>query len=179
MNVKKLSALAALSSTMLVLPVMAQSSSDLQRCRALKDNAARLACYDAIPLPAAGASASPAAPAAAAPTAPVTNAAATSAPAAAASTAYAPQTPDQFGLERQQSQVLVRSIDSRLVGQFEGWEPNQRFTLENGQVWQVSDDSRGVGFKTNPKVRITRGTFGTFFMEIEGVNAAPRVKRVR
>lgn len=171
MNAQRLSIPASLSLLVLALPVMAQTPSDLQRCRALKDNAARLACYDAIP---ASASA-PGAPTAAPATAPVSgNAAATS-----ASTAYAPQTPDQFGLERQQSQVLVKAIESRITGQYDGWEPNQRFTLDNGQVWQVSDDSRGGGFRTNPKVRITRGTFGTFFMEIEGVNAAPRVKRVR
>jgi hypothetical protein len=172
-----LPALSALCTLMLSLPAIAQAPSDLQRCRALKDNAARLACYDAIPVSATAPAASAAAPAAGstAAAAPVGgNAAASN-----AATAYAPQTPDQFGLERQQSQVLVKAVDARIVGQFDGWEPNQRFTLDNGQVWQVSDDSRGAGYKTNPKVRITRGTFGTFFMEIEGVNAAPRVKRLR
>lgn len=175
----RLGAFAALA-TLVTLPAIAQGTNDLQRCRALKDNAARLACYDAIPLSAPAAPAAPAAPSPVSASAPAASAqAAQPLPPAAAANAYAPQTPDQFGLERQQSQVLVKSIDSRLIGEFDGWEPNQRFTLENGQVWQVSDDSRGVGYKTNPKVRITRGTFGTFFLEIEGVNAAPRVKRVR
>ncbi|MBL8517405.1 MAG: hypothetical protein JNM76_10620 [Betaproteobacteria bacterium] len=158
----------------------AQSAAELQRCRDLKDPTARLACYDAIPLagaPAASAPASAPTPATPAPAAP----ARTPAAAATAIPGSAPQ-PADFGFERrieQQKEAAIKSIESRIAGRVEGWEPNTRFTLENGQVWQVSDDSRAFGNANNPRVKISRGTFGTFFLEIEGINAAPRVKRVR
>lgn len=155
------------------VPAAAQSAADLQRCRDLKDATARLACYDAIPLTPSVPATQPAARASAAPSV------APPAPAPAAPKAPAPA---EFGFERrieQQQREAVKAIESRITGKVEGWEPNSRFTLDNGQVWQVSDDSRGFGNATNPRVRISRGTFGTFFLEIEGINAAPRVKRIR
>jgi hypothetical protein len=168
--------------TLLILPALlsallaaatagAQSAGDLQRCRDMKDAAARLACYDAIPL-GSGAPATPGAQQRA--SAPVA-----SAPTSAAAP-RAPQATD-FGLERrvEQQREEIKTMESRILGPVDGWEPNTRFTLENGQVWQVSDDSRAFGNANNPKVKISRGTFGTFFLEIEGINAAPRVRRVR
>lgn len=155
------------------LPATAQSASDLQRCRDLKDAAARLACYDAIPLSPSAAATAPA---------PVAGAAPTRAPApASAQAAGSASAPVEFGFERraEQKREEVKSIESRITGKVDGWEPNTRFTLDNGQVWQVSDDSRAFGNVTNPKVKLSRGTFGTFFLEIEGINAAPRVKRIR
>lgn len=148
----------------LALPAAAQSASELQRCRDMKDATARLACYDAIPLAAPAPVVPPSTRAAAAPSAP--------APAAA---------PVEFGFERraEQKREEIKTIESRITGKVDGWEPNTRFTLDNGQIWQVSDDTRAYGNATNPRVKISRGTFGTFFLEIEGINAAPRVKRVR
>lgn len=153
------------------LPATAQSAAELQRCRDLKDATARLACYDAIPL-------APVAPT----TAPAKRAdAAATAPAPATAAARTAPAPAEFGFERrvEQQRESVKAIESRITGKVEGWEANTRFTLDNGQVWQVSDGSRAFGNVTNPKVKISRGTFGTFFLEIEGINAAPRVQRVR
>ncbi len=166
-------AFAALST--LSISVLAQTG-DVQRCREVKDPTARLACYDAIPLSAA-VPARPAAPLTTGGT--VAPNAAASATTAATSTARAPQVAAEFGLERKAEHLLVKSIESRILGKFDGWEPNTRFTLENGQVWQVSDDSRGFTNAMNPTVKLTRGTFGTFFLEIQGINAAPRVKRIK
>jgi hypothetical protein len=138
----------------------AATDADVRRCRALTDNAARLACYDSLPV----------APADAAP-----GAAAPAAPAAAA----APAPAAQFGFEAKAVQQGPDAIESRIVGLFEGWGPHSQFKLENGQVWQVTDDSRSLAVPAqNPKVRISRASFGTFFLEIEGKRAAPRVKRV-
>lgn len=126
----------------------------LQRCRALTESAARLACYDAIPLPAAG----------------------TTAPSAAAPR----QTPQQFGLEAQQAaQTQLDAIETSITGRFYGWGPGERIELANGQVWQVSDDSRGVLDVLNPKVRVRRGALGAFFLEFEGSNRSPKVRRVQ
>jgi len=163
--------------------VHAATDADLLRCRALADNAARLACYDAlVASPAAATAPAAAGTAAAAPTAAVAAAAApAAAPAAAAAAPVAVPAPAQrveFGFEARAWQQGADFIESRILGRFEGWEPNARIRLENGQVWQITDDSRGVMIATDPKVKVSRGSFGTFFLEIEGKRQAPRVKRV-
>ena len=96
-------------------------------------------------------------------------------PAAATS---GPVTAPVFGFEKRALEGAPEAIESRIVGRFEGWGPKSQIRLENGQVWQVTDDSRGVVDLRDPKVRVTRAAFGTFFLEFEGRNRAPRVKRV-
>ena len=128
------------------------------RCRGLADAAARLACYDALPLPSRDVQPAP-------PRAPQPP---------------ARQTPEQFGLE---GQVSARSeldaIESSIPGRFEGWQPNSRIRLANGQVWQVTDGSSRNFSMNNPKVTVRRGALGSFFLDIEGDNRSPRVKRVQ
>ena len=156
---------------------------DLARCRAITDASARLACYDAIPL-AAGARA-PSAPAAApVATAPAAAAVATRAPAPVEernlpATAAAKPAADQFGLENKRPKDELQEIVTRIDGTFDGWVPNQRIRLANGQVWQIADDTSRWFTFVNPKVTIWRGTFGVFYMNIEGHNQSPRVKRVQ
>lgn len=149
---------AAITATGLLLAcgVAVAQDSALQRCRALTEAAPRLACYDAIPLPAAGS-------------------------AAAANPAAAPrQTPQQFGLEVQQAaKTQLDAIETTISGRFYGWGPGERIELANGQVWQISDDSRGVLDVLNPKVRVRRGALGAFFLEFEGSNRSPKVRRVQ
>jgi hypothetical protein len=134
------------------------------KCRALPDQAARLTCYDAIPVGAAPAVAPVPAPVAAA------------APAAAP----APAPEQRFGLEQAKPAEAPRSIDSSIAGTLTGWGPNTQFTLANGQVWRVVDNSSAdLSPTVNPKVRIVRNFFGTTFLEIEGTNNSPKVRRVR
>lgn len=136
-------------------PTLAQNRSAMQQCRALTDGAARLACYDALPLDAA----------------PPTTTTAPAAPAA------------QFGLERQAAKTATTAadnsrIESHIEGAFNGWEPNARIKLANGQVWQVTDNSSANYRLQNPKVKVTRGLVGGFFLEIAGANHSPRVRRL-
>lgn len=160
-------------------PAVAQGTAGLQTCRALTDPAARLACYDALPLPATTPATTPAAaparPAATpAPTATAPAAAVPPAPAAAAAAAQS-----NFGLEAKAAQDAPDAIDSSIEGRFEGWEGKSRIKLANGQIWQVTDGSQGVLNLTNPKVRVRRGVFGAFYMDIEGTNRSPKVRRVQ
>lgn len=156
-------------------PAAAQGTASLQTCRALTDPGARLACYDALPLPPAPAAAPPAA---AAPprTAPAPAAAAVTPvpPAAAAAAAQS-----NFGLESKVAQEAPDALDSFIEGRFEGWGGGSRIKLANGQVWQVTDGSQGYLIVTNPKVRVRRGVFGAFYMDIEGTNRSPKVRRVQ
>ncbi|MBV7534792.1 hypothetical protein KW842_03330 [Duganella sp. sic0402] len=136
------------------------SDADLLRCRALTDVAARVACYDAIPLAAGKAAPKPAVSAAATPAAASAN----------------------FGLSATQMRKPdePNSVESTLVGRIDGWGPTTQFRLANGQVWRVADDSSGsVTEIENPKITITRNSLGTIFLEIEGSKQAPRVRRLQ
>lgn len=142
------------------------------KCRALPDTAARLACYDAIPVGA------PAAVPAVAATA--------AAPAVPAVPAAAAATPEQrFGLEQVKPAAKAapeepKSIESTIAGRFTGWGPSTLFTLTNGQVWRVVDGSSAeFPATTNQQVRIVRNFFGTMFLEVAGSNQSAKVRRVR
>lgn len=145
----------------------------LRRCRGIADASARLACYDAVPIGEAAPAARSAAPAGAA-----TAAATGASTVPAAATAPAPE--QRFGMEqRLDKSTAVDAIESHIPGRFEGWTANTKITLANGQVWQISDRSTGVYDLVNPKVRVRRGMLGSFFLELEGVNRSPQVKRVQ
>lgn len=136
------------------------------RCRQLNDGQARLTCYDAIQLGT-----------------PVT-AAAHSAPAAAAP-APAPYVPSKaelergFGNEHNSPIAKLEFIESSIVGEFDGWVPNQRIRLANGQVWMIVDDSQAILDLVNPKVRLEKGMMGAIYMDIDGARNSPRVKRIK
>lgn len=89
------------------------------------------------------------------------------------------QTPDRFGMADQGSEKELDVIESRIDGRFDGWGPNDRIQFANGQIWQISDNSSRMLDAVNPKVRVRRGMLGAFYLEIEGTNHSPRVKRVR
>jgi hypothetical protein len=86
-----------------------------------------------------------------------------------------------FGKEtiRTKPDALPASIDSTIAGEFEGWGPNSRIRLANGQVWRVVDESSAVlPRSSNTKVRIERNLFGTLFLKVEGTNQSAKVRRV-
>jgi hypothetical protein len=151
-------------------PALADDAGIL-RCRAIKDSAARLSCYDAIAVPSAAPSAAPAAPG-------QPKAAAT--PGAAPQAAAAPATPaQQFGMEAKTPVGQLDAIESTIPGKFEGWGPNTIIPLANGQSWQISDGSTGYVNAENVKVKIRRAFMGSFVLEIEGSNRIAKVRRVK
>jgi hypothetical protein len=140
------------------LGAVAADDAALQRCRDLRDAATRLACYDAIPLTSG----------------PTPSTAPGAAPAAAPAAV--------FGFEARPAPTApppIEAIESAIDGPFDGWLPRGQLKLANGQVWEVTDGSTTAYNLKNPKVKITRGVSGTFFMAIEGVSQTPRVRRVR
>lgn len=144
----------------------AASDADLARCRAVADASSRLACYDAL-LPAAPPATS---------TSPPTVAPALPAPVAVP----APSVPAAagFGFEMRAIQSAPDALDSRVPGLFDGWERGTRIRLDNGQVWQVIDDSRAYIGLRDPKVRISRAAMGSFIFEVEGRRSTARVRRL-
>ena len=82
-------------------------------------------------------------------------------------------------MEQQVQRTQVERIDTAIEGRFEGWIAKSQIPLANGQVWQVTDGSRATLELVNPKVVIRRGFMGAFYMEFEGTNQSPRVRRVK
>lgn len=152
----------------------AADEASILKCRTIPGQAERLACYDALP---AGA------PAAVAPASQVAHVA--PAKDAAPAAVVAAKTAEQnFGLEtvkkKKEPEAAPSAIESTLVGSFQGWGPTSQFRLANGQVWKVIDGSQAaLDPMTNPKVKVVRNFFGTLFMEFEGTNHSPKVRRVQ
>jgi hypothetical protein len=93
----------------------------------------------------------------------------------------APAVPvDRRGLES--SGGDYSDIETRIDGRFTGWDGREgRFVLTNGQVWQSIDPGsrlRGVDLDS-PRVTIEAGSFGAWFLSVEGHNTRVRVKRVK
>jgi len=86
-----------------------------------------------------------------------------------------PSLPDRTGFRESPGEGLV----SRVAGEFNGWVKGTRITLENGQVWEVTDPDRFVAKVPDAVVRIRPGAFGAWFLSVEGYNSQTRVKRIR
>jgi hypothetical protein len=151
----------------------APTANDFATCRALSDAAARLACYDALPLalPSAAARSNSGSGAAVAATSATTSTATASSASAATST-------DRIGLPN--PPAAVERVESQIVGTFDGWDPNSTFTLANGQVWRIADGSRtAYPSRQSARIVIEKTMFGSFVATIEGVNHTPRMRRVK
>lgn len=72
-------------------------------------------------------------------------------------------------------------IVSRISGEFRGFGRGRQYTLDNGQVWQQSDDASLAGVKlSSPEVKINPGLIGNvWYMSIQGYNARAKVQRVK
>ncbi|HUJ42575.1 MAG TPA: hypothetical protein VLW52_03100, partial [Opitutaceae bacterium] len=69
-------------------------------------------------------------------------------------------------------------LESRLVGDFDGWHGQTVFTLENGTRWKQQNRTESYNYAPalhSPKVRITPAAFHGFWMEVAGVNLSVRV----
>lgn len=71
-------------------------------------------------------------------------------------------------------------ITSNVIGEFKGWRMGTIIKLENGQTWQVSDQSQLVGIKamSNPKVTIRPALLGGWRLQVDGYNTVAKVKRI-
>lgn len=124
------------------------------RCRQLADTAQRFTCYESIVVPVAVTAAQ------------------------APPDGLLPPSEELFGREQKATQAAVQSIQSRIAGRFFGWSSNEKIALANGQVWQIADDSVGAMVAADPKVTVRRGALGSFYLDIEGTNRSPKVRRV-
>ena len=72
------------------------------------------------------------------------------------------------------------SITSQVKGSFDGWNGHTVFTLENGMIWEQSDNDKFyIKEVQNAEIIIEHGMFGTWRLSMVGFNSSCRVKRVQ
>ncbi len=75
------------------------------------------------------------------------------------------------------TEVEYERLETRLLGEFSGWQEGTIFVLENGQRWRAQSGSYNTPPEPGPrKVVIAPGMLGSFFLEIEGVKQKPKIK---
>jgi len=88
--------------------------------------------------------------------------------------------PDRPGELPPIDRMARETFQSRIVGEFEGWDGNTRFELENGMVWRQSESDRfRIEPVNNPVVTITPGFGGSWRLSVEGHNRAVSVERIK
>ena len=70
------------------------------------------------------------------------------------------------------------SVVSSVGPSFSGWGPNSRIRLANGQVWLVVDGTSVALPEGSRKVSVKRGALSSYYLDFEGLNTSPRVRRV-
>ena len=87
---------------------------------------------------------------------------------------------EKFGSERiAQVEDEADQISTRILGEFKGWSGYTKFQLENGQIWQQSSEGLLIVRINNPIVTIKKSFFGTYNLNVEGVNSTIKVRRIQ
>jgi len=86
---------------------------------------------------------------------------------------------DRFGRDTSMLDMGGEEMSSTALGNFRYWREGQRIELENGQVWEITNDTNLFFKANNPRVKIEKGFFSSFYMHIDGVSQSLRVRRVR
>ena len=76
-----------------------------------------------------------------------------------------------------------KEINANLIGDFKGWNRNSTFKLDNGQIWRaIKGSARDKVLRralSNPPVKLTRGSFGSWSLRVEGVSGRLKVKKIK
>lgn len=172
-------ALSSLVGLLCAGPAQADMSGGLAACRALADDAKRLACYDALSPPASGlpgAASTPAvspSPAAVAPAVPAGGGVLVQGVAPAAPVA-------SFGAETvtRVEDAAHSHMTAHVVGDIDGLKRGAVLHLDNGQVWQSVDDREYSYEGTNPEVTIQHNALGSYWMRLKDGSFNLRVSRI-
>ncbi|MCC4597954.1 hypothetical protein NRY95_06400 [Xanthomonas campestris pv. phormiicola] len=71
-------------------------------------------------------------------------------------------------------------IESTLVGEFTGFSKGRRYVLANGQEWEQTEAASLASVRRNaPKVKITPGIMGVWYMQIDTYNTRAKVRRIK
>lgn len=72
----------------------------------------------------------------------------------------------------------ISIIESRIDGEFTGWEGETVFKLQNGQIWQQTSFSWKYSYKYSPAVLIYKSGYG-YKMKVDGVDGEITVKQLK
>ena len=72
-------------------------------------------------------------------------------------------------------------VVARISGDFRGFGSGRSYTLDNGQVWQQTDDASLAGVRlSNPQVKITPSMIGNaWYLQVGSYNTRAKVFRVK
>lgn len=77
------------------------------------------------------------------------------------------------------TKIEFATVNSTLADEFKGWNVGTLFRLENGQTWRVSSGKYWSPLEPAGKaVSIEPGSFGSFYMRLEGMKPTPKVELV-
>ena len=83
---------------------------------------------------------------------------------------------DQRDLENENRTEIISTI----VGNFEGWDGQTTFKLENGMIWVQADKDKFYTKEIeNPTVIIKPGVFGTWRLHLDGFDSECKVERIQ
>ncbi len=97
----------------------------------------------------------------------------------ASGTVAATPAQDSRGFEGRASSA--GAVVSTIPGPFKGWKSKgDRFTLANGQIWEVTDSGTRMSVKLeNPTVTIEQGMLNGWYLRVDGYNARAQVRRIK
>jgi hypothetical protein len=122
----------------------------IRKCRELTEPAAKLACYEALPLSIED-----------------------------RPTPASPESGSRPFTSAGAKNTTDGPIVTFVRGDFSGWRANERIELDNGQIWQVVDGSTYATSPGRRVATIRSGMLGAQFIDIEGIALAPRVRRIK
>ncbi len=70
-------------------------------------------------------------------------------------------------------------IETKMDGEFEGWDGETVFKLANGQIWQQSEYAYTYHYAYRPDVLIYPSKFGGWKMKVDGVERSIGVERLK
>lgn len=83
------------------------------------------------------------------------------------------------GLKAAGTAEEITRIDSRIKGAFRGWSIGTVLDLENGQRWRVTEGDLSTRRVESPKVSITRGLVGGWYLNVDGQTPKAKVQRIQ
>ena len=75
----------------------------------------------------------------------------------------------------------IEPVVGKIAGEFRGFGRGRSYTLENGHVWQQTDDASLAGVRlSNPQVKITPSLIGNvWYLQVGSYNTRAKVLRVK
>ena len=72
---------------------------------------------------------------------------------------------------------MQKYIESRIADEFEGWNGDTVYKLDNGSKWELASYAYKYKYKYRPKAIIwTEG--GRYYLEVTGMTDKKRVRRI-